>query len=355
VTGFARFHRARFELVWARGGTDGSVGRFRRLARSAGAPAAASGPDGSALVAWTPQDGGPVRVSERAPDGGFGPGRRLGRFADDVVAAAVGADGEQVVLWSSSGSLRARVGRPGGAWGPVERVPGGAATPAGGARVTVAPDGRVLVAWASAVTREGRPVRLEVRAAVRSRRGRWHGRLVRATLPEGALSAEPTAVPMYAGGRLLLAYTGVAASAAATAPRVSGARAGAARRPAIVVARLGPLGRVLLRATIATGGVLDDAASAVTDARVALIWSGPPGRGGAVDAFAAWWTPDGNIGPTDLTPPGETDLAGGRITVIDVVTAVAVRGIVQGGAGALTAAFENPFDDSAPPGRSLRP
>src|SRR6185503_2541011 len=121
VTGFARFHRARFELVWARGGTDGSVGRFRRLARSAGAPAAASGPDGSALVAWTPQDGGPVRVSERRPGGGFGPARRLGRAGASVAAAAVGVAGERIVLWSGDGSLRARVARAGGAWGPVER------------------------------------------------------------------------------------------------------------------------------------------------------------------------------------------------------------------------------------------
>ena len=166
VTGFGRFHRARYELVWAPGGTDGSVGRLRRLARSAGAPAAASGPDGSALVAWTPQDGGPVRVRERRP-------RRRLRAGAPARTLRCGcrrgrrrrAGGERVVLWSRGGSLRAPgVARSGGSWGAVERVPGGA----GGARAVVAPDGRVLVAWASAVTREGRPVRLEVRAAVRT-------------------------------------------------------------------------------------------------------------------------------------------------------------------------------------------
>ena len=109
---------------------------------------------------------------------------------------------------------------------------------------------------------------------------------MRATLPEGALSSEPTAVPLYAGGRLLVAFTGVAPG----------------RAPAIVVARLGPLGRVLLRTTIATGGVLDDAASAVTDARVALTWSVPRAAGG-VDAFATWWTPEATFDPTQLASP----------------------------------------------------
>ena len=154
---------------------------------------------------------------------------------------------------------------------------------------------------------------------------------MRATLPEGALSSEPTAVPLYAGGRLLVAFTGVAPG----------------RAPAIVVARLGPLGRVLLRTTIATGGVLDDAASAVTDARVALTWSVPRAAGG-VDAFATWWTPEATFDPTELTLPGEADLPGGRIVVFDVVNAVGVRGLVQAGAGALTAASEGQTDDSAP-------
>lgn len=88
------------------------------------APQVAATPHGGLLVAWlrtTPRERAGVWVASMTPAGVFGRARRLGPGGGDPVLG-VAPDGSGVLAWRHGRGIRARLRRPGGAWGPVEQV-----------------------------------------------------------------------------------------------------------------------------------------------------------------------------------------------------------------------------------------
>jgi hypothetical protein len=114
----------------------------------------AIGERGDAAATWTSTMRPAVWAALRGPGNGFRRPQRLATDAADAPRAVVGANGTAVVVYSTQhvplrrdDGLQLHRARPGGAFGPAEHVnPGGGVTPGA---ASVAPDGRVVVAWVS--------------------------------------------------------------------------------------------------------------------------------------------------------------------------------------------------------------
>jgi hypothetical protein len=299
VSGFGRFHRARFRLVWAIGRSDGSrFGSFRRIAASASVPAAAANPAGDALVAFTSQLGSVVRVSRRRAGGDFGPVSAVGRGTLPVVA--MDARGDAVVAWiGRRGVLRVRVRPVGGGWGRAQRVPLGRVNGDFRLRAVISANGRAVLAWESVIASEGGPARVAAHVAVRARGGRWRtATLERATLGTGAFAGDPAAIPFFdARGRLLVAFTAVRGGG-------TGVAVADVSESAQITAVASPSGASIT-------ATLDDAAAGPTD-RVGVSWSEHDAVGG-IQTFAALRSGGTWGAPAGLGAPGQAGLTGSRI------------------------------------------
>src|SRR5829696_4704814 len=289
---------ATYRLVTALGRTDGTFGPFQTLGEAADADAR-----GDALVGWTRRDLGGVFVAQRPAGGRFGSARLLSRRTPASLAVAVGPRGDRVVAWVRDGAVFAAVRRPGHAWGAVQRVAAAQRVPNVGLAARVGPTGRVLLAWESADVREGRPVRLEARAALgTTTTGAW-----RATTLEAATVAEAgeglTARPAFdSDGAPWVAWTGADAGATVVkAARLSGTAAP---------------GDVTTLSPGQPGSILDDLAAGPRGALLAA-WTttDPTPTAGATTTTtsaatrspAAGWTP-----PEVLTPGGAAAIFGAR-------------------------------------------
>ncbi len=325
VTGYGPFHRARFRLVWALGRTEGGFGSFRQIDRSADVPASAANAAGDALVAYTPQGGTGVRVSERRAGRDFGRPTVLGANGSIAPTVAVNALGDRVVAWYRGNRLEARVRTAGGRWSPVRTVATVSRSDDAPLRALVTPDRRVVVAWHAVTVREGQPVRVEAGAVTRRIHGGWHSALLeRSLLDSESFGAAAAAIPLVTtSGTVLVAWTG--RWRAATGVRIAQVSAsGSIHGPTLVSGE----------SQVAT---LDDAAAG-PDGRVAVTFAEHLAAG--VRTWAALGTGiDAFQPPEPLTPEGENGLVGSRVAFSPLTgQAVAVRPRVSAGRAELTAA-----------------
>jgi hypothetical protein len=327
VTGYGRYHRARFRLVWAPGSISGPFGAYRQIAASADAPAAAVNPAGDALVAFIPQGGSGVRVAERRAGGGFGAAKLLSGATGVFPVVALNARGDRVVAWLSRGGIQARIAPAGRSWGPIETL----SRAGGGLRALMTENGRAVITWAYATLREDRPARLDAGVAVHPRGGAWrHGTLEHAELAPHPPAAEAAAIPVVdSSGQLLVGYT---------AKHVAGT--------GVELASVSDSARVLAVTVVSgdsTAATLDDVVAGAAS-RLAVTWAVHDGSGGA-RTFAALRPGLGPFAaPADLTPPGQFGLAGSRVAFSPLTgQAVVVRGFVADGKPALAAAVSEPI------------
>jgi hypothetical protein len=329
VTGYGRYHRARFRLVWAPGSTAGRFDAYRQIAPSADPPAVAVNPAGDALVAFTPQGKAGVRIAERRAGGGFGAPRTVSGVNGVGAAVALNARGDRVVAWVDRTGVHARIAPAGRSWGPAQRVSRDRL--AGGLRALVAENGRVVVTWAYAEVSESHPARLQAGVAVHPRGGGWHARgLEHSELARQGLPAEAVAIPVVdSSGQLLVAYD---------------AKQGAGVGVELAdVSNSAQIGTVIAVSGASTAATLDDVAAGAAG-RLALTWAEHDASGGGVRTFARLRPGAGGFdAAADLTLPGQVGLAGSRVAFSPLTgQAIVVRGYLAEGKPALAAAASAP-------------
>ena len=320
------FNRARFRLVCAFGRSDGTFGAFRTLGENVAAPVSAANADGAALVAWQDARSGATRVRERPAGGLFGTTRTLS--PGGTGAAAMNLRGDRVLAWADREGIKARVRRRGGSWGSARLAARVSPVANTHVQALVTFGGRVVLTWDSADVREDRPTALRAGVAVLDPGRRWRAHaLERATVPEGGSASEgPAAIPVAAGARVYVAWTGAS----------DGERAVKFAR---VVAD-GPREQVVLSAG-APGAALDDAAAHARGS-VVVAWSVAGsestvtyaslrrGRG----AFAA---------PERLTPAAMRGIGSSRAAFQPLTgEAVVTWGVIAGQTGAARASVSPP-------------
>jgi len=160
-----RDHGERRALRVAFGSASGGIGAARTIDRFTSVPGygnrpeLAAGDRGDVAVAYLQRVRGgrrAVTLAERRPGGRFAAprivaGRGRGAFA---VTVAIGARGDLVVAWQRGRRVEARVRRPGGRLGPVQRL-GPAVAQDTRLHAAVARSGAVWVAWDAQMTTEG--------------------------------------------------------------------------------------------------------------------------------------------------------------------------------------------------------
>jgi hypothetical protein len=320
------FNRARFRLVSAFGRSDGTFGAFRTLDENVAAPVSAANADGAALVAWQDTSSGATRVRELPAGGRFGATRTLS--PGGTGAAAMNLRGDRVLAWTDRAGIKARVRRRGGSWGSARLAARVSPVANTHVRALVTVGGRVVLTWDSTDVREDRPTALRAGVAVLDPGRRWRAHtLERSTVAAGGSASEgPAAIPVAAGARVYVAWTGVA----------GGARAVKFER---VIAD-GPRERVILSAGV-PGAALDDAA-AHPRGSIVVSWSvlGSEStvtfaslRRGA-GAFAA---------PQRLTAPGARGIGFSRAAFQPLTgEAVVTSGHIAGQTGAVQASVSPP-------------
>lgn len=326
VTGYGRFNRARFRLVWAVGRTNGTFGAFRPIDSSADVPSSAANGAGDAIVAYTPQGAAGVRVSERAAGQDFGRPRVLSGLQAIDPVVAMNARGDRVVAWYSGDRLQARIRRADAGWSAVRTAAHIARSENAPLRALVTPNGRIVLAWETVAVREDQPVRLEAGVAIRPASSGWHSALLeRSVLATQSFAGEPAAIPVVdTSGDVLVAWTG--RWQAATGVRIANLSASA---------RIS--GTTLLSAET-QAATLDDLAAGPQD-RVAVTYAEQLANAG-VRTWALLRQASGAFQPPEpLTPEGETGLAGSRVAFSPLTAqAVVVRPLVSSARSALAAA-----------------
>ncbi|HWK30317.1 MAG TPA: hypothetical protein VNS09_27365 [Solirubrobacter sp.] len=320
VRSFGRFNRANFRLVYALGRTSGGFGTYRQIASSANVPASAVNPAGDALVAYTPQNGTAVRVSERRAGGRFGTPRILSSGGALSPAVAVDARGDRVVAWFRGNRVEARVKLAGHNWGSVLTAARLTRTPNASLRALMTSDGRAVLAWQTLDIREGHPSQVAAGVALRPRNAGWRGALLeQSTLGAQAQPGDADAIPLVdTRGDVHVVWTGrwqegtgVRIAQVTNAARIHG--------PDLLSAE-------------DQSATLDDAAA------------GPQNQI-AVTYFAAngTWVNTGAGAPVPLTPAGETAIAGSRVAFSpQTAQPLVVRPFVSGSQGALVASAPIP-------------
>jgi hypothetical protein len=330
VTGYGRYHRARFRLVWAPGSISGPFGAYRQIAASAGPPSVAVNPAGDALVAFTPQGGSGVRVAERRAGGNFATPRLLSGpngFGRPVVA--LNARGDRVVAWIGRAGIQARIAPAGRSWGPIERV--SRIRPGDNLRAVMAENGRAVITWTDMAVSEVKPIRVDSGVAVHPRGGSWHtGTLVHAQLALGSFEGEPAAIPVVdSSGQLLVAYTAK-----------HGSGTGVELANVSDSARIGAVTVISGESTVAT---LDDIAAGAAG-RLAVTWAEHGLLGATRTSVVLRPGPGPFDAPADLTLPGQTGLAGSRVAFSPLTgEAVVVRSYEADGRHAFAAAASEPI------------
>ena len=144
--------------------------------RTAYLPQMAVASNGRAIVAYIVRSGPRriVRVALRKSRGRFGrPSTIFGRGRADVISTAIGERGDIVVAIAQNGRLRARVKRPGRAWGPVRTIAVATGPTQWQIRTAVGVTGRVEVVWRRhQFNRAGHPGRRSLEATYMAGNGR---------------------------------------------------------------------------------------------------------------------------------------------------------------------------------------
>lgn len=158
-----RDHGDRRTLRVAFGSTSGRLAAARTIDRFTSVPGYGNWPElaandrGDVAVAYLQRIRGSrraVTLAERRPGGRFAAPRIVAGRGGFAVTVAIGARGDLVVAWQRRRWVEARVRRPGGRLGPVQRL-GPAVAQDTRLHAAVAPSGAVWVAWDAQLTTEG--------------------------------------------------------------------------------------------------------------------------------------------------------------------------------------------------------
>jgi hypothetical protein len=313
---FARFHRARWEVITATGRLDGSFGRLRALARDVRWTGSAAGGHGELLAAWIRRRDDALYVARLLP--ARGAPRRVSPPGVARPLVVIGPRGHVLATWTRGRRIAARMRTPGGRWGPIREI----------ATTGVVPDelhgavnagGRAIVAWGAIEPREDRPARRDFAAATTRSGTNWATHLLESY--SGAGPVPPTVLPAFdAAGRGLVAW-------------------GAA--DAVKLAR--PDGRGLQLVPVTAPVIVSDLALSRTG-EVAVVFSPPVPQGTGPGPFVATAPPGSLLGaPVDVGTPGTAPLYGAKLA-FDPVSAqltVAWAAIGDGSARLWTATRES--------------
>ena len=292
-------------------------------------PSSAANEAGDAIVAYTPQGGAGVRVSERRAGHAFGRPRVLSGKDAIAPVVAINARGDRVVAWYRGDRVESRVRRAGGRWTAVRTATRVARSASAPVRALVTPNGRVVLAWQTVAVREDEPVRIEAGVAIRELRGGWRSVLLeRSVLGTASFPADAGAIPIVdTRGEVLVAWTGRW-------------RATTGVRIARVSASGWIVGATLLSRETQAATLNDVAAG--PQSRVAVTYAEQLGSAG-VGTWAILRLGIGAFQPPEaLTPEGEAGLVGSRVAFSPLTAqAVVVRPLVSASRGMLTAAVNS--------------